>query len=256
MIYRIKKWNDLYENNRTRDMKFMAWVPLPNRHDGDGYTTLIDRPNGAALFGAWVAIVQVASRCEPRGTLLRDGAEPHDSTSLSRMTRIPAKVIQEMLTVCTNECKWLEISEAQEGAEKPQEGATIPHPTDEERNGTERTERKERNRTETPLSPLGMKIGSWFNRRSDTKWTEKELKALKDVEALQTPEDEGQLLESYYLSNDPYKRRDIITLLNNWNGEIDRARGWKANPNPNAKPNHRTEQASRELQQEINIPRL
>lgn len=152
MIYRIKDWEKLYENNRTKDLKNMQWLPIPNRHDGDGYTTLIDRPNGCALFGAWIAVLQVASRCEPRGTLVRDcgtnpagpcgnpagrcgegrtllrgGAEGHNSTSLSRMTRIPEKIIKEMLAVCVDECKWLEIIEdttiPQEGAGKPQEGA-------------------------------------------------------------------------------------------------------------------------------------
>ena len=127
-IYAIAGWADRYENNRTRDLKTMAWVPVPNSHDGDGYTQLVCRENGAAYLGAWLAILQVASKCDPRGTLLRDGQKPHDAHSLSRMTRLPADILQAALDVCTHECNWLIIKEAHDGAGKPQEGAGLSHP--------------------------------------------------------------------------------------------------------------------------------
>jgi hypothetical protein len=41
MLYRIVDWDELFENSRTRQMKKMTWVPLPNKHDGDGYTELM-----------------------------------------------------------------------------------------------------------------------------------------------------------------------------------------------------------------------
>ena len=72
----------------------MLWVPFPNKQDGDGYTELIMHKDGAAHFGVWCAVCQVASKCDPRGTLLRDSKKPHDLTSLSRITRIPIKVIK------------------------------------------------------------------------------------------------------------------------------------------------------------------
>lgn len=135
----------------------MAWIPVPNSHDGDGYTTLVDRENGAAFLGAWLAILQVASKCDPRGTLLRDsrtfmreGAEgstvprkPHDAASISRMTRLPVEIIQQTLDVCVKECNWLQISGSQEAAEIPHPPAEIPHPSAKkgmEGNGRERTE--------------------------------------------------------------------------------------------------------------------
>jgi hypothetical protein len=127
ILYRIRHWKELYENNRTRDLKRLNWVPIPTDLDGDGYTLLISRGNGAALYGAWVGCVIVASRCDPRGTLLRRGGEPHNSASLSRITRIPEAIIDELLTVAVNECKWLDANEMQEGAEIPQEGAGKSH---------------------------------------------------------------------------------------------------------------------------------
>ncbi len=34
----IRNWSENFENNRTRDLKEMKWIPVPNKHDGDGYT--------------------------------------------------------------------------------------------------------------------------------------------------------------------------------------------------------------------------
>lgn len=68
-----------------------------------------------------------------------------------------------------------------------------------------------------------LRIGKWFGRRETTKWSEKESRALKNTKG--TPEEDWECLESLYLNpNFKYKRRDIFTLLNNWPGEIDKAR--------------------------------
>lgn len=132
--YRIAGWAANFENSRTRDLKTMAWVPLPNKHDGDGYTELLDHPNGAAHFGTWCALVQVASKCNPRGTLVRDGRNgeqrAHDADSLSRIVRIPAATISETIERL-EEIGWLtRISlNAKDEAESPQDVAT-PTPQD------------------------------------------------------------------------------------------------------------------------------
>lgn len=129
-LYRIRDWDSIYENNRTRELKSLLWVPVPNNHDGDGYTLLTSHKDGAALFGAWVACVQVASRCDPRGTLLRRIGLPHDATSLSRITRLPESIFERVLSVATVECKWLTVEDfteiPQDGAILPQASAEIP----------------------------------------------------------------------------------------------------------------------------------
>ena len=126
-LYRIANWNDHYENNRTRELKKLDWVPIPNKQDGDGYTLIMEHANGAAIFGAWIACVQIASRCEPRGTLLRDGAKPHDSASLSRMSRVPEKTIKEMLELLTHgDIKWIEINNLKDECDNLAEGCDNP----------------------------------------------------------------------------------------------------------------------------------
>ncbi len=108
-MFRIRDWDEHFENNRTRDLKRLNWVPFPNKHDGDGYTALLDHPEGASHYGCWCAIVQVASKCDPRGTLVRDGARPHDSRSLGRMTKISEKVLKAAIERLVHEIEWLEI---------------------------------------------------------------------------------------------------------------------------------------------------
>lgn len=128
MTYRVKDWTAHYENNRSRDIKKTEWVPVPNRMDGDGYTELMDHPSGAAHLGAWLALVQIASRCDVRGTLVREGGKPHDSASLARISRVAPQVFDEAIPRFVT-IGWLEVISVrdfktmQEGAPMPQEGA-------------------------------------------------------------------------------------------------------------------------------------
>jgi hypothetical protein len=139
-VLRIKDWTVRYEVNRTRELKRMDWVPMPNSMDGDGYTELMNHRHGAAHLGAWLAIVQIASKCEPRGCLIRRCGAPHDPESLSRISRISAKVFAEAIPRLL-EIKWLEeagvkpiktvksgVDDKRVTPEIPQVPAAIPHP--------------------------------------------------------------------------------------------------------------------------------
>jgi hypothetical protein len=77
-------------------------------------------------------------------------------------------------------------------------------------------------------TPTMIQIGSWFGRRPETLWTTSEASALKTIE----PTDlEINGMEIYYTAEIPKdripgRRTDLITLLNNWSGELDRARAF------------------------------
>lgn len=76
-----------------------------------------------------------------------------------------------------------------------------------------------------PQNAYALRLGKLFGRRETTRWNEKEEKAFKAIGAI----DEGEfdLLEAFYsLSQNGFLRRDLLTLLNNYRGEIDRARKW------------------------------
>ncbi len=81
-----------------------------------------------------------------------------------------------------------------------------------------------------PLSPLQVRIGKLLGRRESTTWSKKELAALKDVGI--PHEDDLAMIEDFYGAIIPkerdYRRTTLQTLLNNWNGEVDKARLWKS----------------------------
>ena len=142
-ILRIKDWEHHFENNRTREVKKMSWLPIPIKHDGDGFTELMNHKDGAAHFGAWLLLVQVAAKCDERGTLLRANGRPHDSTSLERITRCAAKVFDAAIPrLLSHDIGWLEVVDADGVMQNPPEGATISHPaaTIEESTGEEKRE--------------------------------------------------------------------------------------------------------------------
>jgi len=98
--YRICDWSHHFENSSSRKLKRLDWVAIPNSMDVEGYIVLVDHPNGAAHFGAWIAIVEIASKQNPRGTL------PNGKTSqslggicqsLGRISRLPAILFEEAL---------------------------------------------------------------------------------------------------------------------------------------------------------------
>ena len=110
-LYRIVGWDKHYEVAASRKLQQLRWVPIPNKLDGDGYTELVStvRGNvGACHYGAWMALVCVASRCEPRGTLIRDNGTPHDPCTLARITRLPERLYHQVLPRLTAMC-WIEV---------------------------------------------------------------------------------------------------------------------------------------------------
>ena len=74
------------------------------------------------------------------------------------------------------------------------------------------------------LEAFRLRVGAMVRRRPTTHWSTKEIKALKEVFAFNTPEEDIVALEARYKSNDLYLRKELETLLNHWNGEIDKAR--------------------------------
>ena len=97
LVLRIRDWDAKFENHKTRVLKHLDFVLVPNKMDGDGYTELVDHPDGAAHFGVWIILLEIASKCSPRGNLARSGGVPHDCASLARVSRLQSAVIAPAL---------------------------------------------------------------------------------------------------------------------------------------------------------------
>lgn len=95
---------------------------------------------------------------------------------------------------------------------------------------TEKETEKEEERPGKSWSPDPdqLRINALFNRRESTQWSDKEIRAYRK---LTIDAEDLELLSRYYLATDipddkNIRRRDIVTLLNNWPGEVDRARDY------------------------------
>jgi hypothetical protein len=105
-----------------------------------------------------------------------------------------------------------------------------------------------------PTEPTAeqLRLGALFSRRPGTQWMPKEIKAWKAITPI--PEEDFALIERYYLAEIPkdrnYRRRELQTLLNNWNGELDRAR--KFDPaNPGGAPKQFSEMSAHEKRKAV-----
>jgi hypothetical protein len=124
-VMRIVNWSEAFETAENKKLRRLTWLALPTKQEGDGYTELMSaHENGCAHFGAWTAMLQLAAKCSPRGTLVRDlGGRlvAHDLASISRITRVPAQVLGEAVPRLA-EIGWLEyidITELSESAGLP-----------------------------------------------------------------------------------------------------------------------------------------
>lgn len=114
-LYRIKNWESIYENNRSRTVKDLAWVAIPNRHDGEGYSSIMAHSRSAEIFAAWILMLQVASRCQPRGSLMRDHGRPHTPQSMALKTRAkPEWFVLALELLTSEEIGWIEAVELPE----------------------------------------------------------------------------------------------------------------------------------------------
>lgn len=146
-LYRIRDWDERYENNRSRRVQNLQWVPTPNHHDGDGYIYVMSLPDAAEIFAGWMLILQVASRCHPRGTLVRANGTPHTAESLAAKTRGRVKWFEKALaTLSSPNAMWLDCAEipAPNGHSHPSVTSVSPecHPSDTE--VTKKERKKER----------------------------------------------------------------------------------------------------------------
>ncbi len=84
--------------------------------------------------------------------------------------------------------------------------------------------------------PLQLRAERLMRRRPETPLTSAEERALKKNRAaiVATTESDWITLERFYAlpQSETYTRKDLATLLNNWNGEVDRAKAWDAANGP------------------------
>jgi hypothetical protein len=75
--YQIDRWDEFFENNKSRERDACRWVAMPNRHDSMGFLKVMNEPDGATVYGIWCLIVQLCSRQKrPRNGYMTDTGLP------------------------------------------------------------------------------------------------------------------------------------------------------------------------------------
>jgi len=125
-LYRIKDWHEHFENARSNERDKLSWCAVPNKQDGLGYGLLMSMQNGPALYGAFVAVVLMASKQKrPRTGLLTASGLPADfpptasglpgnypltARHMAVKTKMPERLIEEMLAATTDSSiGWIEV---------------------------------------------------------------------------------------------------------------------------------------------------
>ena len=184
--YRIKDWQKHYENNKSREREVCSWCPIPNKQDGLGYGRLLQEQDGAALYGAFLAVVLVASKQgRPRDGYLtgtgRADDGPLSAEDLAIMTKVQEPIISRMLDVvsCAN-IGWIEAYESgalevpakcppsviEAPVDRPQRAPQVPPNRREEKEENILRKPRERNPLIDALSvcdggPIGLTGSAW-----------------------------------------------------------------------------------------------
>ncbi len=123
-MLRVRDWSSNFETGESRKLVHLAWVKIPNDLTDIHYRLLIDHPEGSSHFGAWIAIVEIASRCKPRGTLCESGLAL-SAKHLAMKSGLPADIfvgaIPRLLSI-----GWLEETSSGESMEVPAESPDVP----------------------------------------------------------------------------------------------------------------------------------
>lgn len=155
MPYQIRDWATRYENHDSKKLKKLAWVPVPNQHDGLAFRRLLSMPRGIEIFAAWNLILQVASKMPVRGVLSVDGGSL-DAVDLAAITGAPADLFSVALeTLCSPKIAWIEKS-----PDAPGENPDAPGNAPENLPIEGKNRKKEQKGKKEQAAPLGPWFGS------------------------------------------------------------------------------------------------
>jgi hypothetical protein len=122
-IYAIKDWDKRYENHETRKLKRkLEYVLVPNQHDGRSFRRLISHPDGTALLGVWLLLLEIASKMPKRG-ILADENGPLSVEDMSLMTGAGKETfIRGLEALASKKVGWIEVLNSSELKEPEQFG--------------------------------------------------------------------------------------------------------------------------------------
>ena len=121
-LYRIRDWDKHYENAESRKCKNLTWLKLPVKLNGNGYSAMMEIENGPALFGCFIALVELAVGSVERGSFMDSSGRPLTTRAIARLLRMPHSLVEQTLnTLSSGEFDWIEAMPLTSSAGKPVE---------------------------------------------------------------------------------------------------------------------------------------
>jgi len=112
-VWRIAKWDKVFENAESRRIKNLDWVAWPIKLDSRGYHAIVEAfgEESPSIYGAWCALVCVAATCPERGTLADSDGKPYSIGRLVLKTHMPAMVFERLFAwASSDDVAWLELT--------------------------------------------------------------------------------------------------------------------------------------------------
>ena len=245
MRYHVRGWVELFENAQSRKCARLTWVPVPNKHDGKSFRRLMGLPNGPALYGAWLLLLQVASKCPERG-VLADEDGPLTAEDLSLKTGCPESLFAEAFSVFTSDkIPWLGAERLDENGNvvAEWERATSPLPESSTGAGLNGREQNGRNGTEKKETPDVTGVSTKSRKRTARVEESVQIPESLDTNAVRLALDEFR--EHRRQLKKPLTALAEKKLLTEWSGKgavrfigavnHSIARGWQGLFEPDAK---------------------
>lgn len=110
IIWKIAKWDVVFEKAESRRHKILTWVSMPVDFNSSGYQSLLEEFNGGspAIYGAWCALVKFAAQCPTRGVLANSQRRPISLHHIARVTGFDVDVFEQLFGWATKvDVAWL-----------------------------------------------------------------------------------------------------------------------------------------------------
>jgi hypothetical protein len=228
----ITKWNETFENADTRKRQRLGWLFTPTGCDSNGYLSLVAKDGGFEAFGIFMAICQW-SATQPknlRGKLVRSNGDPLTEKDIAvRIRAESCQVSAALKLLICSDVGWISEDDSEKSAGNlPVICQSSPAFVQGEGEGQGQGQGEgEDKRTPAEWVPnsLQMCLNSIFLRRKATKWSKKEVDAFRFA---RVDQEDLDLVTAFYAAPETdetkFRRTSLLTLLNNWTGEVDKAR--------------------------------
>jgi len=130
VVWKIKNWNETFENADTRKRVRLGWFLCPTGVDSSGYIELMSHgPKGVQAFGVFIAICQWSATCLPvvRGSCARSDGRAMTIRQMASILRISETVLDESLLLLSSpDVGWMMNENAGETEQKAESASAVP----------------------------------------------------------------------------------------------------------------------------------